>query len=215
MIVAERQAQTGNTQRLSQAIARRARTHRPHTPSNRTASIGHIAVGMAAARIYASRPRTFASTCSSMILWSGLSLLPDLDVLGFRFGIRYADAWGHRGATHSLAFALGLAVMLGTFAPLARRSMLRTTIVAAAVLCSHAVLDVFTDGGLGCALLWPFDEHRYFAPWNPIPVAPIGLRFFSKHALSIVGTELVLFGPLFVYALWPRRSEERHSDTTH
>ena len=34
------------------------------------------------------------------------SLLPDLDVIGFRFGIAYADAWGHRGLSHSLFFAL-------------------------------------------------------------------------------------------------------------
>ena len=28
--------------------------------------------------------------------------LPDLDVIGFRLGIRYGDFWGHRGFTHSL-----------------------------------------------------------------------------------------------------------------
>ena len=32
--------------------------------------------------------------------------LPDADVIGFRFGISYADAFGHRGFSHSLAFAL-------------------------------------------------------------------------------------------------------------
>jgi len=34
------------------------------------------------------------------------SLLPDLDVVGFGFGIHYGDFWGHRGFTHSLLFAL-------------------------------------------------------------------------------------------------------------
>ncbi|HET6370032.1 MAG TPA: metal-dependent hydrolase, partial [Nitrospiria bacterium] len=33
------------------------------------------------------------------------SVVPDLDVVGFRFGVRYGDLWGHRGLTHSLAFA--------------------------------------------------------------------------------------------------------------
>jgi hypothetical protein len=33
------------------------------------------------------------------------SVVPDLDVVGFRFGIRYGDFWGHRGFTHSLLFA--------------------------------------------------------------------------------------------------------------
>ena len=33
------------------------------------------------------------------------SILPDVDVIGFRFGIHYGDFWGHRGFTHSLCFA--------------------------------------------------------------------------------------------------------------
>src|ERR1700756_3861716 len=37
------------------------------------------------------------------------SVIPDLDVIGFRFGIRYGDFWGHRGFTHSLMFAALLA----------------------------------------------------------------------------------------------------------
>src|SRR5246127_4097814 len=37
------------------------------------------------------------------------SVIPDLDVIGFRFGIRYGDFWGHRGFTHSLVFAALLA----------------------------------------------------------------------------------------------------------
>jgi inner membrane protein len=31
--------------------------------------------------------------------------LPDIDVIGFRFGIDYGALLGHRGFTHSLAFA--------------------------------------------------------------------------------------------------------------
>jgi len=37
------------------------------------------------------------------------SVIPDLDVIGFQFGIRYGDFWGHRGFTHSLVFAAVLA----------------------------------------------------------------------------------------------------------
>jgi hypothetical protein len=33
------------------------------------------------------------------------AMLPDLDVIGFRFGIEYASDFGHRGFTHSLMFA--------------------------------------------------------------------------------------------------------------
>ena len=85
-----------------------------------------------------------------------------------------------------------------------RVSALRTALVAAAVLVSHPLLDTLTDGGLGCALLWPLDDHRYFAPVNPIPVAPIGRAIFSRVGLFVMLTELALFAPVFVYALWPR-----------
>ena len=43
------------------------------------------------------------------IVGAACSVIPDLDVLGFRFGIRYGDFWGHRGFTHSLLFAALLA----------------------------------------------------------------------------------------------------------
>jgi inner membrane protein len=84
--------------------------------------------------------------------------------------------------------------------------------VAAFVLVSHALLDVLTTGGLGCALLWPFDLTRYFAPWRPIPVAPIGAAFFSGRGLWVAVVEAILFLPLFVYALVPKRAALPPSD---
>lgn len=164
------------------------------------ASIGHIAVGMAAARIHRSDapPRW-----PSLAFWSAISLLPDIDVIGFALGVAYADPWGHRGATHSLAASIAVALVIGLIASWIRLPVVRTTTVAGFVLTSHAFLDTMTDGGLGCALLWPFDLTRYFAPWRPIPVAPIGLDFFSQQSVTIVLTELVLFAPALVFALRP------------
>lgn len=160
---------------------------------------------MAAARLYRREPRPLPALFGSMLSWSALSLLPDADVIGFRFGVPYAASWGHRGATHSLCFALGVALALGLLAPLFRRRALRTMLTAALVVGSHALLDTLTDGGLGCALFWPFDHGRYFAPWHPIPVAPIGRRFFSGAGLSVALVELLQFSPCVVFALWPRR----------
>lgn len=77
--------------------------------------------------------------------------------------------------------------------------------LAALVLASHAILDNLTDGGLGCALLWPFSDERFFAPWRPLPVAPLGRAFLSAGGLRVVAVELVLFAPLLLYACWPRR----------
>lgn len=139
-----------------------------------------------------------------MAWWSALSMLPDADVIGFALGVEYGDPWGHRGATHSLTLAMAIATALGLAAPRLRPAevhRVRIWAIAGAVLVSHGLLDTLTDGGLGCALLWPFDLTRYFAPWRPIPVAPIGLDFLSPSGLLVALTELVLFAPLVVFAL--------------
>ncbi len=136
-----------------------------------------------------------------MVLWPALSMLPDADVIGFSFGVRYGDPWGHRGATHSLLFAAGVAAVVAAGGWKRGLPLVRTAILATLVLASHGLLDTLTDGGLGCALFWPFDLTRYFAPWQPIPVAPIGLRMLSPFGAVVVATELVLFAPLLAYGL--------------
>jgi len=94
---------------------------------------------------------------------------PDLDVLAFRLDIPYGDLLGHRGLSHSLACA---ALLAGIVARLALAPELRARGAAYLFLAtaSHGVLDAFTDGGLGVALLAPFDATRYFAPLRPIQV---------------------------------------------
>jgi len=136
-----------------------------------------------------------------MAWWSALALLPDADVVGFSFGVRYADPWGHRGATHSIVFALAVAGAIALAAPKLKLPRFRTWLLATLVLVSHGLLDTLTDGGLGVALMWPFDLTRYFAPWRPIPVAPIGLYMLSPYGLNVVMTELVLFAPLVAFAI--------------
>ena len=63
------------------------------------ASIGHIAVGMAAGRYFGADRRRARDAA---IVFSVLSLAPDADAIGFHFGVQYADPFGHRGASHSL-----------------------------------------------------------------------------------------------------------------
>jgi len=165
------------------------------------ASLGHVAVGLAAARLYDDgdhRPGW-----RSTVTWSALSMLPDADVIGFSLGVKYEDPWGHRGATHSFAFALIVGVVTGVMARWFKRPAWRTALFATVVLATHPILDTMTDGGLGCALFWPFDLTRYFAPWQPIQVAPIGLAFLSPYGAIVALSEMVLFLPLFVFALRP------------
>jgi inner membrane protein len=141
----------------------------------------------------------------AMIGWSALSMAPDLDVIAFALRIPYEAPFGHRGATHSIGASIlagGLGVLL---ARLLGWAPLRTGIFAFAVVLSHALLDTLTNGGLGCALLWPLSNERYFAPVALIPVAPIGLGMLSLRGFLVVCVETVLFSPLFIYATFPRR----------
>ncbi|MBI3566566.1 MAG: metal-dependent hydrolase [Elusimicrobia bacterium] len=121
-----------------------------------------------------------------------VSALPDADVLGFRFGVRYEDLWGHRGMTHSLPFAAVLGVAAAArFRPDWKTDGRRLALVLVLIAASHGFLDAFTDGGLGVAFFAPFDAGRYFFPWRPIAVSPIGARnFFNARGLAVILSEV-------------------------
>jgi inner membrane protein len=163
------------------------------------ASLGHIAVGVAAGRLQ--RPER---PLAWMTGFSALSLGPDLDVVAFALGIPYEHAFGHRGASHALL--VGLIGAFCALVPGERRDRIRAGLLGVLVLASHGVLDAMTTGGLGAALLWPFGDARYFAPWRPIPVAPIGAGMLSMRGLYVLAYEALLFSPLLAFGLWPRRS---------
>ena len=49
-----------------------------------------------------------------------------------------------------------------------------------------------TSGGLGIAFFSPFDTTRYFLPWTPVLVSPIGIQnFFTEWGLEVIRSELV------------------------
>jgi inner membrane protein len=169
------------------------------------ASIGHVAIGLAARRFNERGATSRWTVLAGAVVWCGLALLPDADVIAFALGIPYHAPWGHRGATHSLCFAAAAGALTAVASRWAGWPVWRTSLLVTAVVASHGVADAFTDGGLGSALLWPFSDQRFFAPWRPIPVAPIGLDFLSLRGLRVAAVELLLFAPVFAYGLWPRR----------
>jgi inner membrane protein len=148
------------------------------------------------------------------------TVLPDIDVIGFRFGIRYADALGHRGFSHSLTFAALIALLVTVAAfPAVLRFSKRWWLLAGfffLVTASHGLLDSMTNGGYGVAFLSPFDTTRYFFPWQPLQVSPIGIHgFLSPRGLSILLNELYWVGvPFLAFLLplmWHRRALRRAS----
>jgi inner membrane protein len=160
---------------------------------------------MAAARAWVGKDASRGRLLGAMTAFSMLALLPDADVIAFAFGIPYEAPWGHRGASHSFVFALWMTLVIVAIARRAGAPPLRTFLCVGLTALSHGILDTLTDGGLGCALLWPFSYERMFAPITPIPVAPIGPYMLSKRGLYVVMVELVLFAPFFLYATFPRK----------
>lgn len=120
------------------------------------------------------------------------SVLPDLDVLAFRLGIPYAHELGHRGASHSLAFAALLGLVASTLAAPLRTSRKSAFLFVFAAAASHGLLDMLTNGGLGIALAWPLSDRRFFFPVEVIEASPLGWRhFFSSDGAAVMVSELL------------------------
>lgn len=124
-----------------------------------------------------------------LVAGAAAAVLPDLDVLAFAAGIPYADAFGHRGATHSVMFALMVGAIGACLARALRGDRWQAFAWLTACTLSHPLLDALTNGGLGVALLWPWEHARLFAPWRPVQVSPIGAGFFSARGLGVLLSE--------------------------
>jgi inner membrane protein len=118
------------------------------------------------------------------------AVVPDFDYAGYVARIPYDSLWGHRGMTHSFVFALALALL---FAFLPRLQNLKTyfgfVLLFFLSTVSHTLLDACTNGGLGVAFYSPYNTARYFFPWRPIQVSPMGLSFFSERGLMVLISE--------------------------
>jgi inner membrane protein len=185
------------------------------------ASFGHVAVGMLAGRLHGGgtagtrggerplgddRPPARARHCSwaAMLLFAGLALLPDADVLLVALGTCDAGACGHRGASHSLPVAVAIGLLAGLAARRLRWPVVRTVLAVTFAVGSHALLDVLGAGGRGLPLLWPFSEARFMSPIRIFPDAPRGMALLSIPGVINVAIEFAVFLPVMVYALWPR-----------
>ena len=127
------------------------------------------------------------------------TIIPDADVVMFKFGVPYEHLFGHRGFSHSLVFALLLGITVTALfyrsVKLASKPGLALVLFFSLCTASHILLDALTNGGLGVAVFAPFDNTRYFLPWRPIQVSPIGVsNFFSEWGWRVIKSELVWVG---------------------
>jgi inner membrane protein len=135
------------------------------------------------------------------------SMVPDADVIFFRFGATYDSAWAHRGLSHSLGFA----VLLGIVASICLRKRVPALVTAGFIALSagsHGLLDMLTTGGHGVAILWPLTTDRYFFDWRPIQVSPLSAsRFFARVGKIAQSDIRWIWLPALVVALGLRASK--------
>lgn len=126
------------------------------------------------------------------ILFLGMlfSMLPDADVVAFKFGIPYEHMLGHRGISHSILFAIALAGLTAIL-PAFREMRFRIFVFLFIATVSHGVLDAMTTGGRGVGFFIPFTDERYFLSWRPIQVSPLSVKgFLTERGWSIFKSEL-------------------------
>jgi inner membrane protein len=121
-------------------------------------------------------------------------VIPDADVAGLAFGIKFGSLFGHHGFTHSIMFALIFGGIIAFFAGRFLQtgiSFIKLFVYFSLATFSHPLLDMLTNGGSGVALLAPFSNERYFFPWRPVEVSPIGMGFFSDRGLDVILSEII------------------------
>jgi inner membrane protein len=147
----------------------------------------HALVAAGLGRLLPRRPRT----ARFWWLTALAAILPDFDAITFKLGIPYASLWGHRGFTHSLLFAAlaGWVLSYGLLPRAPARTRAPWALWLAVATATHPLLDMLTNGGLGVALLAPFSGERFFFPWRPVQVSPVGGGFFSVRGLTTLLSE--------------------------
>ena len=141
-----------------------------------------------------------------LVVGIAASILPDVDVIGFRLGIPYGSDYGHRGFTHSLVFAAAVALATTAWASGLRASRLATMAFVFLSCASHGLLDMLTTAGRGVAYFWPFSSHRYFLPVRVVEASTLSItRFLHETGGHVLRSELFwVWAPCLAAALMVR-----------
>lgn len=122
------------------------------------------------------------------------AIIPDADVIGRSFGVERGGMFAHRGFTHSIAFSIIfgflIALIVRRFLTVSE-SYLKLAFYFALATFTHPLLDMLTNGGSGVALFAPFSNARFFFPWRPVEVSPIGFGFFSERGIGVILSEIL------------------------
>lgn len=144
------------------------------------------------------------------------SSFPDIDVIGYRWlYIPAYEFFGHRGFFHSPFFAVLLSILIVCSfyrqEEIFSKTWWKYILYFFLLTASHGILDALTNGGNGIALLSPITNQRYFFPWTPIEVSPLGIKgFFTQRGLAVLVNEMVwVWVPCLIVILMKMMRKER------
>ena len=164
---------------------------------------GHIALGVGLGRLVCVKGE--AHIKRTLSLFALLAMLPDIDYLWSHRASPFFVATELHGAhTHSLVFALGIGALVGVLASGKVGRRVRFGLGSTAVLMSHIVLDLACKGRTyPLGVLWPAEDPSWVLDerWQFLEAA----RFDGTGLVSLMLYEALLFLPVLLWALWPRR----------
>ena len=155
--------------------------------------IAHLGVGYAIYRHYKDKlpqdKHRFWKFPLQLMLVTGLSLLPDLDVIP---AIIFRDMRAyHNNISHSLFVGIPVALLIaGIFQRVYRSNYWLWFVICLISYDLHIIMDILT-ADRGSMLFWPFTDARYAAPVKIFYGLQWGLGWFSFWHLWTIFTESV------------------------
>jgi membrane-bound metal-dependent hydrolase YbcI (DUF457 family) len=173
--------------------------------------IAHIGAGYAVYRVFKKdlpeNRRRFWFVPAQLAATAALSLLPDLDtILAVALGDmqRY-----HNNFTHSLLFAIPVALLCAAPVYFANRPAFRTWfLVCLFAIELHIVMDFFT-AERGVMLFWPLTDARFSSPVKLFYGLQLGLGWFSVWHLWTAFTESLFALAAILFASFIERRRTR------
>jgi inner membrane protein len=158
----------------------------------------HALIPLAGVLAFTNRPVPWRLVIGAVIA----AALPDLDGLPRHLWTLPASSiYAHRGAAHSLFFALAMGLLAAAFHRQLKVPPLAAGVVIAAAMASHGILDMMTDSGQPVACLWPLKSVRLFADWRPIHGGPVQLAHLISQTSDRLRSELwQIIVPMFALA---------------
>ncbi len=178
--------------------------------------VGHSAVGLTAflfmVRVW---PRQWTRRALLLAVLIALANLPDFDFfVPLIHGEAFGSAW-HRGFTHSIVFAVGVAFCLAAVMTrpdiragwLPLRAVWQVWAISFVLVASHLVLDMLGADDrppFGVPLFLPFSNTHFISSWTPFKAVNHNSLavFFAPENLLTMAYDLVLLGPLVAVAAY-------------